>query len=397
MPGHTQTTGKEPDISASPPEITLGIEEEFFLVDPDSRDLVADPAEGIFEACEQGAGPHKVVREFLRSQIETNTRVCASVLDLRQALGETRRLVVDAAARHGTNVMAAATHPFAHWQAQAPTARERYARFAVTYQESVRRFLVGGMHIHAGFGDEDSRLRVMTALRRYLPLLLALSTSSPFNAGRETGFKSYRLNLIGALPRTNLPPPLHSHAEYAALVDGYRSMDFIGDGSELWWDMRPSARYPTVELRICDVCPRLEDALAIAALYSCLIRRLLRQDAAGELPPEPPTELIAENRWLASRYGVLAFFGDTTVGGREDIDDYVARLADELAVDAAALGCEQELAHTRTIVREGTGGDHQLDHFRLRRLEGDDDAAALRTVVDQTVAATRAGLAADAP
>ena len=384
-------------MPAAPAEITLGVEEEFFLVDPDSRDLIADPAEAIFEACERGAGPHKVVREFLRSQIETNTRVCGSMAELRTALGETRRLVVDAAAQHGAVVMATATHPFAHWHAQAPTARERYERFAVTYQESVRRFLVGGMHIHAGFGTEDSRIRVMTALRRYLPLLLALSTSSPFNAGRETGFKSYRLNLIGALPRTNLPPPLHSHAEYAALVEGYRAMDFISDGSELWWDMRPSARYPTVELRICDICTRLEDALAIAALYSCLIRRLLRQEAAGDLPPEPPTELIAENRWLASRYGVLAFFGNTTAGGREDIDDYAARLVEELAADAAALGCEHELQRVRTIVREGTAGDHQLDHFRLRRLEGDDDDAALRAVVDEAVAATRAGLDADGP
>ena len=383
-------------VAVSPQAITLGVEEEFFLVDPASRDLVANPAEAIFKACEQAAGPHKVVREFLRSQIETNTRVCGSVADLRQALRETRRLVVDAAAENGTAVMAAATHPFAHWHAQAPTARERYARFAVTYQESVRRFLVGGMHIHAGFGDADSRIRVMTALRGYLPLLLALSTSSPFNAGRETGFKSYRLNLIGALPRTNLPPPLRSRAEYDALVEDYRALDFIDDGSELWWDVRPSARYPTVELRICDVCTSIEDALSIAALYVCLIHRLLRQDAAGHLPAEPPTELIAENRWLASRYGVLAFFGDTAVGGRVDIDDYAGRLVDELAPDAAALGCGAELARVRAIVREGTGGDRQLDHFRLRRLEGDADAEALRTVVDLAIAETRAGLAVDA-
>ena len=379
----------------SPEAITLGVEEEFFLVDPGSRDLLASPDEAIFDACEAAAGPHKVVREFLRSQIETNTRVCRSVAELRQALVETRRLVVDAAAANGAAVMAAATHPFAHWHAQAPTARERYARFAVTYQESVRRFLVGGMHIHAGFGDEDSRIRVMTALRGHLPLLLALSTSSPFNAGRETGFKSYRLNLIGALPRTNLPPPLRSRAEYDALVERYRALDFIDDGSELWWDIRPSARYPTIELRICDVCTSMEDALGIAALYSCLIRSLLRQDAAGGLPPEPPTELIAENRWLASRYGVLAFFGDTAGGGRVDIDDYAGHLVDSLAADAAALGCEAELARVQAIVREGTGGDRQLDHFRLRRLEGDDDAAALRAVVDLIVADTRAGLTAD--
>ena len=371
--------------------ITFGIEEEFFLVDPQTRDLIADPAPGIFEACERAKGPHKVVPEFLRSQIETNTRVCDSIADLRVALTETRRLVVEGAEQHGAAVLATATHPFADWQLQVPTARERYERFAVTYQESVRRFLVGGMHIHAGFGDAETRIRVMTALRRHLPLLLALSTSSAFSAGRETGFKSSRLNLIGALPRTNLPPPLHSLRDYELLVDDYRQLEFIEDGSELWWDVRPSSRYPTIELRICDVCPRLDEAIGIAALYACLIARLQRTDGAA-WPAEPPTELIAENRWLASRYGVLAFFGNTTVGGRVDIDEYAEGLIDELREDAAALDCEAELESIRNIIREGAAADRQLDLYRLRKLEGDDEAAALRAVVDLGLAETRSGL-----
>ena len=374
------------------PAITLGVEEEFFLVDPDSRDVIAKPDPAIFEASSRAAGEHKAVTEFLRSQIETNTRVCRSIADLREALTETRRLVVGAAERHGAAAMATSIHPFAEWSAQSPTPRERYRRFAMIYQESVRRFFVSGMHIHAGFGDEDSRLRVMTALRRYLPLLLALSTSSPFNTGRETGFKSYRLNLIGALPRTNLPPPLRSHADFEALVEDYRFLKFIDDGSELWWDVRPSARYPTIELRICDICPRLEDALCIAAVYVCLIRYLLRQDATRSLPAEPPTELIAENRWLASRYGVLAFFGDTSVGGRVDIDDYATQLIATLREDAEALGCEAELGRVREIIRDGTSADRQIDLFRLRRIEGDDQETALRALVDQAIGETREGL-----
>ena len=241
--------------------ITLGVEEEFFLVDPETRDLVADPDEGIFEACERSGGPHKVVHEFMRSQIETNTRVCGSVADVREALSETRQLVVEAAEAHGARVMAASTHPFASWREQAPTPGERYRRFASTYQESVRRALVGGMHIHAGFGDEDSRIRVMTALRRYLPFLHALSASSPFNGGHDTGFKSFRLTMMGALPRTGLPSPLHSQAEYKRLVAEYLRMDYIGDARELWWDIRPASAFPTIELRICDVCTHLEDAV----------------------------------------------------------------------------------------------------------------------------------------
>ena len=369
--------------------ITLGVEEEFFLVDPNSRDLIADPDPAILEACAAAAGPHRVTTEFLRSQVETNTRVCASIAELRDALAETRSIVVDAAERHGAWAMATSMHPFADWREQTPTARERYERFAITFQESFLRQVVGGMHVHAGFGTPDSRLRVMTALRRYLPALHALSASSPFNAGRETGFKSYRLTIQGALPRTSVPPPLFSEHDYEMLVDDYRALEFIGDGSELWWDLRPSVRYPTVELRICDICTRLDDAVAIAALYAALIRKLLRQDAQGGLPAEPPTEIIAENRWLAARYGVLAFFGDVGGGGRVDIDDYLEALLDDVGEDARALGCEAEVAHLRDIVREGTSADRQLDLFRLRRVEGDGEEEALRAVVDAAVAETR--------
>ena len=370
--------------------ITLGVEEELFLVDPGSRDLLTDPDVGIFETCERTCGPHKVVREFLRSQIEINTMVCSSVAELREALRETRQIVIEAARQYGAVPMAASTHPFASWQTQAITPKERYKRFAVTFQEGVRQFVTSGMHVHAGFGDADTRIRVMTALRRYLPMLHALSTSSPFNAGHETGFKSYRLSLIGALPRTGMPGPLRSWEEYDQLLSGYQRMKFINDGSELWWDIRPSHAYPTVELRICDVCSRIEDSVSIAALYACLIRWLWRHDQEGRLPPEPLTELIAEDRWIAQRYGVFAFFGDRTSGtGRVDIADYLSEMVDELAADAQALGCEAEIRRAPDIVMNGTGADRQLDLYRLRRLEGDSEAEALRRVVDMVLAETR--------
>ena len=383
-------------MSESDFDVTLGIEEEFFLVDPQTRDLLSDPDRGIFEMCERNRGPHKVVVEFLRSQIETNTAVCRSVGEVRDALRAARRAVVDAATAHGAAVMAAATHPFAAWEEQMPTPKERYERFAVTFQESVRRMIVGGMHVHAGFGSPDERIRVMTALRRHLPLLHALSGSSPFNAGRETGFKSYRLTIMGALPRTSVPGPLLSVADYERVVASYQRMNFIQDSSELWWDIRPSGAHPTVELRICDVCPRIDDAVSIAALYTALVRWLLRHVREDRLPPEPLTEIIIENRWLAQRYGVLAFLGDTVGGGRLDIRDYAAALVETLAADARALGCEDEMRRALTIIDEGSGADRQLDHFRLRRLDGASVEEALRAVVDLAVAETRAGLEADA-
>ncbi len=372
--------------------IELGVEEEFFLVDPGTRDLLPDPDRGIFEACREASGPHKVVAEFLRSQIETTTRVCGSVAEIRTALNETRRLVLDAAASHGAAVLAASTHPFAAWDRQVVTAGQRYEQFAMTYQQAVRELLVGGMHVHAGFGDPDSRVRVMTALRRHLPLLHALSASSPFSSGRETGFKSYRLTIFGSLPRTGLPGPLNSWDEFDGLVAHYRRMDFIQDSSELWWDIRPSRSYPTVELRVCDVCQTIDDAVSVVALYACLVRRLLRQDREGGLPPEPPTELIAENCWLAQRYGVLAFLGNTDGAGRMDIEEYAAALVEELADEAEALGCQAELGHVLPLVRNGAGADRQIDHFRLRRLEGDSEEEALRAVVDLVVEETRRGV-----
>ena len=395
-------TGSRPAFSAmtvseSDLNITLGVEEEFFLVDPDTRDLESDPNPGIFEACERNRGPHTVAHEVLRTQIETSTRVCGSVAEACEAVREIRRVVVEAAAEHGVAVLAASTHPFAEWESQLITPRERYQRFVVTFQESVRQLLVGGMHIHAGFGDPDSRVRVMTAMRQYLPLFHALSTSSPFHGGRETGYKSYRLNIMGVLPRTSLPGPLSSRAEYERLLATYQRMRFIQSGSELWWDIRPSQHFPTVEIRICDVCPRLDDVASIVALYASLVRRLSRLDSAGLLPPNPPTEFIAENRWLAQRYGVLAFFGDVHgTEGRVDIEDYTARLVEDLAEDAHELGCERELGHVLSIVREGSGADRQLDLFRLRRLEGDTKQEALQAVVDLVIAETRGGVGPDA-
>ncbi len=373
--------------------ITLGIEEELFLTDPESRALIADPSPAILEQCERRSGPHRVVPEFLRSELETNTRVCGSVAETREALLETRRIVIEAAEAHGAVPMAASIHPFAAWEAQVVTAKERYEQFVITYQESMRRVMLGAMHIQAGFGDPESRIRIMTAVRRHLPLFHALSTSSPFHAGSETGFKSWRLNLLGVLPRTGVPGPIRTRAEYDRIVSGYQKMNIIKNDSELWWDIRPSHAYPTVELRICDVCTRVEDTMSIVALYASLLRRLMRQDREGALPPDPPTELIAENRWLAQRYGVLAFLGDTERGGRVDIADYAAELVEELAPDARALGCEAEIRRVNTIIREGTSADRQVDLYRLRRLEGDTQEEAMRRVVDMVTAETRKGVA----
>lgn len=373
------------------PEFTFGIEEEFFLVDPQTRDVIADPDPAIMRQCIRERGPHKVVPELLRSQVETGTRVCRSIADLREALTETRWLVVRAAEAHGARAMAASTHPFASWKDQLVTPEPRYREFETEMQDVARRSFASGMHIHAGFGDSDSRLRVMTAFRRHLPLFIALSASSPFYTGGFTGCRAYRPVLFGAWPRTTIPPAFASQAEFDALVDMYRRVEALRDSSQLWFTVRPSHAYPTIEIRACDICTDIDDAIALAALYASTLRYLLRLDGAGALPPEPPTELIAENCWLAQRYGTLAFLGDFERGGRMDIADSIEVLLAEVAEDARALGCETELRRIDRILREGSGADRQVELYDLLRLDGVGEQEALRAVVDRIVEETRPG------
>ncbi len=373
--------------------ITLGVEEELFLVDPETCDLVVDPNPGFFSDCENFGGPHQYVHELFRSQIESNSRVCNSMDEVRQYLVESRNTLLEIADKYGATILAASTHPTGSWQSQITTAMERYERFTETYQDSVRRFFISGMHIHAGFGDRDIRIRVMTALRRYLPLLHALSTSSPFAAGNETGFKSYRLTLIGGLPRTGIPNPLYSHAEYDELLQSYQAMNFVRDGSELWWDIRPSHKFPTIEMRICDVCTRIEDAMSIVALYACLVRWLMRTEQKDELIPEPLTEFIMENRWIAQRYGVVSFFGDHQEdSGRVDIYEYTKALQDQLIDDAHALNCVEELYRCTKIISEGTGADRQIDRYRAEKLDGKSHPEALSEVISMILDDTQSGL-----
>ena len=365
--------------------LTLGIEEELMVVSEDTGDAVADPDPAIFETCARNRGPHQIVDELLRSQIETGTRVCTSIAQLRASLYETRSIVIDGARRHGTAVIASSTHPFARWQEQRVTARRRYEEAEIAYQQEVRRFFVGGMHIHGGFGTPDLRIKVMTAIRPYLPVLLALSSSSPFYSGQLTGLKSYRQSVIATLPRTGMPGPLHSGADYEAVVRRYRQVGAIRNPGEIRWDIRPSASYPTLELRICDICPRVEDAIAIAALYGCLIRHLARRIEAHMPPPPTSEESIEHSRWLAQRYGTLAFLPAGDPPRLVDIEDSSRELVGQLQEDADALRCRSELEHIGHIIRFGSSADRQEDIYRLRRLDGASHDAALKAVVDSVI------------
>ena len=369
-------------------KITLGIEEELMIVDAATRDAISDPDPSVFEQARARAAPHRVVNELLRSQIETNSKICRSVAEIEQSLRETREAVIGAARTHGARIIASSTHPWARWEAQQVTEKPRYLQAAAAFQDTARQFFIGGMHIHAGFGDADLRIEVMDSLLPYLPLMLTLSASSPFHAGRLTGLKSYRQTAIATLPRTGLTPVMRSEAEFERIVATYREIGAIADASELRWDIRPSATYPTIELRICDICPRIEDAVAIAALYACLIREIAQDIQAGNTPASPPREVIEESRWLAQRYGTFAFL--PMHGAREapSVAEVATDLVSRLSPHARALGCEDALGHVMTIGAQGSSAERQEDCYREAKLDGASEAEALRAVVDQIIADT---------
>lgn len=366
-------------------DITLGIEEELMIVDAATLDVISDPDPVIFEQARERAAPHRVVNEFLRSQIETNSKVCASVAEIGQSLRETREAVIGAAHAHGARIIASSTHPWARWETQQVTEKPRYRSSAASFQDAVRQYFIGGMHIHAGFGEADLRIEVMDALLPYLPFMLTLSASSPFHAGRLTGLKSYRQTAIAALPRTGLTPVMRSEAEFERVVANYREIGAIADASELRWDIRPSVNYPTIELRICDICPRIEDAIAIAALYACLLRQIAHEIGEGRQQPRLPREIIDESRWLAQRYGTFAFLPEHGSEEARTIAEIATQLVSRLSTHARALDCAEALEHVIRIGEQGSSAERQEDTYREAMLDGAGESEALRAVVDLVI------------
>src|SRR5690606_28118179 len=284
------------------PSFTLGVEEEYLLVDRRTRDLVEKMPAPMLEQCEARIEGQQVKPEFMRSQIEIGTRICRSVAEVRDSLEVLRGAVVDVADEHGLAPLAVSTHPFAVWMSQKHTERARYHALCEEMPAAARRLLVCGMHVHVGIEDEELRVDLMNQFSYFLPHLLALSCSSPFWEGIDTGLKSFRLTVFDALPRTGVPERFSSHAEYERLVRVMTGAGLIEDASKIWWDLRPSARYPTLETRVMDVCTNLEDALCIAALVVSLLRMLWRLRCGNQRWRTYSPLLIRENRWRAMRY-----------------------------------------------------------------------------------------------
>jgi len=374
-------------MTMAEPEFTLGIEEEYFLVDRATRDVVEDPPAAMLADCEALLAG-QVSPEFLRSQIEIGTRVCHTLAEARADLRHLRRTVAEVAARHGMAPIAAATHPFASRDAQKTTERRRYADLRDDLQGVVRRLAICGLHVHIGIPDDEVRIDLLNQASYFLPHLLALSTSSPFWRGENTGLKSYRLAVFDELPRTGMPERFDSWGEYRRHVDILTGAGLIEDATKLWWDLRPSERFPTLEMRIADSCTSLEDALSIAALFRCLLRVLWRLKRANQRWRVYARMLVDENRWRAQRYGTdrgLVDFGRGAVVPYADLLEEIIAL---VAEDARHFGCEAEVLHARHILARGTSAHRQLAVFERALANGAGQAQALCAVVDWLIAET---------
>jgi carboxylate-amine ligase len=376
---------------AGEPEFTIGIEEEYHLVSRASRDLVDDPPPAMLSECESLLAG-QVSPEFLRSQIEVATRICTSTAEARADLARLRSTVADVASRDGMAPIAAATHPFAQWDLQKPTARERYAVLHRDMQGVARRLVICGLHVHVGLPEDELRIDLMNQIRYFLPHLLALSTSSPFWQGEDTGLKSFRVSIFDGMPRTGLPDQFESYGEYRRHIDILTGAGLIEDATKLWWDIRPSARFPTLEMRVTDICTRLDDGIAIAALFRCLLRMLWRLKRNNQRWRIYARMLINENRWRAQRYGIDEGLVDF---GKREIVPY-AHLLEEIieltAEDAAHFGCAAEIAHARSILERGTSAHAQRRIYEEALASGASKAEALAAVVDWLIEETTRGL-----
>ena len=370
------------------PTFTIGIEEEYLLVNKESRDLEPEPPPELLAKAEE-ALRGQVSPEFLRSQIEVGTRVCRSVQEARDQLAHLRGTVVSIADEFGLAPIAASTHPFAEWSAQQHTDKERYNVLARDLQHVARRLVICGMHVHVAIEDDDLRIDLLGQAAYFLPHLLALSTSSPFWQGTETGLKSYRLSVFDELPRTGLPHQFSSYSEYERTVELLVHAGLIEDATKLWWDLRPSASFPTLEMRITDVCPLIDDSIAIASLYLCILRMLYRLRRQNQRWRHYPPFLIRENRWRAQRYGTSEGMVDFGKGSIVPFPTLLEELFDLVAEDAAYFGCVAEIAHARKIVQRGTSADRQLARFHEVKDMGGSDETAFVAVVDGIVAETR--------
>jgi carboxylate-amine ligase len=348
------------------------------------------------ETCNKRLGG-RVMHEFLRCQVEVGTKVCPDIGTARAELTELRQTIAETARDFGMRMIAASTHPWSHWTSQEPVDMDRYRILGAEHQTLARRMAICGMHVHAGIEDENLRVDLMSQVSYFMPHLLALSSSSPFWEGHDTGLKAFRPIIIGDLPRSGFPEVFENWNDWLELLDDLRTCGMVDDPSKIWWDVRPSGKHPTLEIRICDICTWAEDGLTIAALYQSILAYLCHLRQRNERRRHYRRILLAENKWRAQRYGVEAKMGDFGKRKLVSMPELMDELVDILKPYAEMLGCGAEIENARVIARRGSSADYQLRVYRDALTSGATDREAQIAVVDwlveQSVATHGPGLA----
>src|SRR5438874_10776471 len=367
--------------------ISLGIEEEYQIIDHKTRELCSYITEIL-------SGDQLVLEEVKpelhQSMVEVWSKVCRTPADLRAELVRLRGAVIELAARGGLKVAAAGTHPFSNWMTQEITPLERYVGVKQDLQDLAQQLLIFGTHVHVGIEDREFMIDAMNVSRYLLPHVLCLSTSSPFWQGRRTGLKSYRSIVFKNFPRTGIPPIMRSSSEYEELLDALVVTKCVPDASKIWWDVRPHHAYPTLEFRVCDVCTRVEEAVCIAAILQAIVAKLWKLRRDNMTFRVYPATYIEENKWRAVRFGLdgkLIDFGkDQELPARELITEMLAWFVDDVVDE---LGSRREVEYAFHMMRERTSAARQLATFERT---GD-----LKDVVDQLIAETAEGIPTEQP
>jgi carboxylate-amine ligase len=371
-------------MSAKDHTFTLGIEEEFAIIDPETRELRSH----IQEILEYGKVilKEQIKPEMHQSVVELGTEICQSVVDARAHVIDLRSRLAELAARSGLKIASVGTHPFSHWRDQLITQGERYHEIVKDMQQLARANLIFGLHVHVGIPDRDVAIQVMNQARYFLPHIYALSVNSPFWVGQDTGLKGYRLKVFERFPRTGIPDAFESLSEYEDYCKLLVKTGCVDNAKKIWWDIRLHPFFDTLEVRVCDAQSRVDDTLAIAALIQAVIVKLHKLLSSNITFRVYRRRLLDENRWRASRYGIdgkLIDFGkETEVDARSLLNE----LLEFVSTEVNELGTGNEMAHIERIMREGTGADRQLAVW--------EHTQDMKAVVDNIVAETYEGLSA---
>ena len=364
------------------PSFTIGIEEEYQIIDPVTRELKSYITE-MLKA--DSAILREIKPELHQSMVEVGTQVCHTPAEARAEIVRLRGMVMDLAAKNGLVIAAAGTHPFSKWMDQEITPLDRYVGVKEDLQDLAQRLLIFGTHVHIGIEDREFLIDAMNVCRYFLPHVLALSTSSPFWFGRNTGLKSYRSVVFRNFPRTGIPRTMESWNDFESLVNLSVKTNSIPNASKIWWDVRPSWSYPTLEFRICDICTRVDEAVCIGAIFQAICFKLWKLRRDNLTFRQYSVHFIEENKWRAIRYGLEGKLIDLGKGEEFPARDLIRELIEWFLDDVLdELGSRKEVEYAYKILNEGTSADRQLATWR--------ETGNLHDVVDRLVAETAEGV-----